>query len=174
MSPGFQLGDQVWLEATHITSDRPTKKSDDKRYGPFTILSKHGASAYKLRLPTTWKNIFPIFNECVLSRYHKPAFHFQNRPSPPPPDSIGGHEEQEVEGVSDSRLRRGQLEYLTRWKGFPREEREWRRGAELVHARDAVADFHRAHPVKPRPIPTIRLRSSSFRLIAGRDSLAAG
>jgi len=55
-SHNFKIGDQVWLEATHISSDRPAKKLDDKRFGPFKILEKHGASAYKLALPGTWKS----------------------------------------------------------------------------------------------------------------------
>jgi transposase InsO family protein len=157
-SPNFKVGDRVWLEATHITSDRPTKKLDDKRYGPFVILSKHGESAYKLRLPTTWKTIYPIFNECVLSSYSPPKFPSQIKPSPPPPDLIEGFEEQEIEEILDSRLRRGHLEYLVHWKGFPREEREWKTARELDHAKDVVADFHRLHPAKPRPMPTMRLR----------------
>lgn len=33
----FTVGDQVWLEATHILSDHPTNKLDDKRYGPFRL-----------------------------------------------------------------------------------------------------------------------------------------
>ena len=156
-SPAFQVGDQVWLEATHITSDCPMKKLDDKRYGPFTILSKHGESAYKLRLPVTWKSIYPIFNECVLSPYHAPTFPSQKRPSPPPPDLVGGYEEQEVEEILNSHLRRDHLEYLVHWKGFPRKECEWKKSADLQHARDAVADFHRAHPAKPRPMPTMHL-----------------
>lgn len=104
-SHDFQVGDQVWLEATHVTSDRPTKKLDDKRYGLFTILSKHGESAFKLRLPPTWKLIYPIFNECVLSPFHPPEFPSQKKLPPPPPDLIEGFEEQEIEEVLDSRLR---------------------------------------------------------------------
>ena len=134
------------------------KKLDDKRYGPFTILSKHGESAYKLWLPVTWKSIYPIFNECVLSPYHAPTFPSQKRLSPPLPDLVGGYKEQEVEEILDSRLRRDHLEYLVHWKGFPREEHEWKKSADLQHARDAMADFHRAHPAKPWPMPTMRLR----------------
>jgi hypothetical protein len=157
-SRDYQVGDQVWLEATHISSDRPTKKLDDKRYGPFTILRKHGESAFKLKLPLTWKSIYPVFNECVLSPYTPPAFPIQQKPPPPPPDLIEGFEEQEIEEILDSRLRRDRLEYLIHWKGFPREEREWKPASELLHAREAITDFHRAHPAKPRPAPTMRLR----------------
>ncbi|KAF8121166.1 hypothetical protein EV363DRAFT_1113202, partial [Boletus edulis] len=44
------------------------------------------------------------------------------------------------------------------WKGFPREEREWKKASELVHAKQAVTDFHRVHPARPRPTPTMHLR----------------
>jgi len=57
----------------------------------------------------------------------------------------------------DSRLRRGRLEYLVQWKGFPHEEREWKTTAELSHAKEAIADFHHLHPASPRPMPTIKL-----------------
>ena len=70
----YKVGDQVWLEATHIKSDHPTKKFDDKWYGPFVILSNHGESAYKLQLPKTWRSVYPIFNECVLTPYWIPIY----------------------------------------------------------------------------------------------------
>ena len=52
-SYNFKVGDHVWLEATNVSSDQPMKKLDDKWYGPFKILSKHGESTYKPALPTT-------------------------------------------------------------------------------------------------------------------------
>ena len=55
----------------------------------------------------------------------------------------------------------GHLEYLVQWKGFTREEREWKMSAELTHAKEAVADFHRLHPAAPRPL-TIKLRLRRF------------
>ncbi|KAG1884421.1 hypothetical protein F4604DRAFT_1522316, partial [Suillus subluteus] len=55
-----------------------------------------------------------------------------------------------------------QLEYLVHWKGFPREEREWLKSSELQHASEAVAEFHRNHPAKPRPMPTMKLRFRRF------------
>ena len=46
----YEKGEQVLLEGTNICSDCPSKKLDDKRYGPFKILEKVGKSAYKLKL----------------------------------------------------------------------------------------------------------------------------
>ena len=68
----FKVGDRVWLEATHISSDCPMKKKlDDKRYGPFKIVSKHGESAFKLDLPKTREAVYPLSNEVhVITLHH--------------------------------------------------------------------------------------------------------
>jgi len=36
---GLKTGDNIWLEAKNINSKRPLKKLNQKRYGPFRILS---------------------------------------------------------------------------------------------------------------------------------------
>ena len=155
----YQPGDLVLLEATNIRTDRPSRKLDDKRYGPFRVLAKVGTAAYKLKLDRSWKGIHPVFNECLLWPYTPGVFASQRRPPPPPPDLVNGAKEQEVEAILDSRERRGHIEYLVHWRGFPREEREWKRSTELDNALDAVAQFHRLHPTAPRPQPKMRLRS---------------
>ena len=35
VAKNYQVGDKVWLEGHNITTDRPSKKLEDKRYGPF-------------------------------------------------------------------------------------------------------------------------------------------
>ena len=47
----YKSGDMVWLEAMNITTDQPSKKLDEKRWGPFKVISKIGTSSYKLDLP---------------------------------------------------------------------------------------------------------------------------
>ena len=42
----FKIGEKVYVEGKNITTTRPTKKLDDKRYGPFTILEKIGLCTY--------------------------------------------------------------------------------------------------------------------------------
>ena len=39
---GLKEGDNVWLEAKNIHSNRPLKKLDQKRYGPFKVLKVIG------------------------------------------------------------------------------------------------------------------------------------
>jgi hypothetical protein len=62
----FKVGDKVWLEVKDVVTDRPTKRFDDLRLGPYEILEKVGASAYKLRLPGTDLS-YPVFNSVVAT-----------------------------------------------------------------------------------------------------------
>jgi hypothetical protein len=64
----------VWLEAKDIATDWPTKKLDDLRLGPYKILEKVGASAWKLRL-LEMDGHHPVFNESPLSLYVEPPAH---------------------------------------------------------------------------------------------------
>ena len=53
----------------------------------------------------------------------------------------------------DSKLYRGRLRYLVKWKG--REDRPdwtWEPLSSLTHADEAIADYHKKHPSAPRPI----------------------
>jgi hypothetical protein len=124
-APDYQPGDLVYLEGTNLKSDRPTRKLDDRRFGPFKILRKVGERAYKLDLPRGWKKIHPVFHTILLRPYHPPASPLQQKPPPPPPIDVKGTLEHEVEEVVACRKRRGRTEYLVRWKGQPREESTW-------------------------------------------------
>ena len=106
-SISYVIGSEVWLEGRHLSSYRPTKKFEDRRYGPFTILAKVGKASYTLDLPKDWKGIHPTFNEVLLTPYVPPAFPGQARPAPPPPIDIEGHPEFEVDTILRSRHRPG-------------------------------------------------------------------
>ena len=154
----YQPGDLVLLEGTNIRSDRPSKKSDTKRYGPFKVVEKVGNAAYKLKLDPKWRGVHNVFNECLLHPYTKGAFPSQKTAPPPPPDIINGVEEQEIKEILASRERRNKIEYLVAWKGYPSEENEWITESNLANAPDSIRDFHRSHPTAPRPEKKLRLR----------------
>jgi len=59
-------GDDIWLEAKNIHSNRPLKKLDQKQYGPFKILKVIGQGAFQLKLPEGWM-IHNVFNEDLLT-----------------------------------------------------------------------------------------------------------
>ena len=123
----YQVGDKVWLDTTNVNLPRPKKKLADKRTGPFAIITKKGASAYMLKLPTNW-HIHPTFNEALLTLYMPPTFPNLEQPPPLLPDLIDGFEHYKVEKVLDSRCRkvRGKArepwcsvtDYFIKWKGY--------------------------------------------------------
>jgi RNase H-like domain found in reverse transcriptase/Reverse transcriptase (RNA-dependent DNA polymerase)/Integrase zinc binding domain/Chromo (CHRromatin Organisation MOdifier) domain len=152
--PEYKPGDKVYLDGTNLTTDRPAKKLDDRRYGPFEILEKVGARAYKLKLPSTWK-IHPVFNTVKLRLYHPPETSVQQTLPPPPPLLVHGTTQYEVETVLDSRMRRGKLQYLVKWVGYPREENSWEPEENLSDASERVSEFHKTHPNAPQRLRSI-------------------
>ena len=99
----YSPGDLVLLEATNIHTIRPMKKFDDRRYGPFKVLEKIGASAYKLELPPSMSRIHPVFNEVLLHPYKKPAYDSQQQLNRPEPVVVDQEPEEEVEEILASR-----------------------------------------------------------------------
>jgi len=61
---------------------------------------------------------------------------------PPPPELVNGEEEYKVEEILDSKMFRGRLHFLIKWKGYGREHDAWEYATE-VHAPKRVADFYR-------------------------------
>ncbi len=130
----YQVGDKVQLNMTNLHLPRPKKKLSDKQTGPFTVVTKKGASAYTLKLPAHW-HIHPTSNETLLTLYTPPAFPNQEQPPPPPLDLINDFEHYEVEKVLDSRCHkvRGRVgqpghfvtDYFIKWKGYGPESNSW-------------------------------------------------
>jgi hypothetical protein len=150
-APEFKVGDKVYLDGANIHTTRPAKKLDDRRYGPFEILEKIGERAYKLKLPISWK-IHPVFNVVKLRPYHPPQTAVQQQP---PPTLVEGNSEYTVEAVLDSRMRRGKLQYLVKWEGYPREESSWEPEEHLQNSEEFIEDFHRHFPNAPQRIHNI-------------------
>ncbi|SJK97344.1 uncharacterized protein ARMOST_00596 [Armillaria ostoyae] len=151
----YQIGDKVWLDTTNLHLARPKKKLDDKRVSPFLILEKHRPSAYKLKLPATWK-IYPVFNETLLTAYVAPTFPNQKQNPPPTPDIINDEEQYEIDTILDHKLHKVRgpkdpktgkyttntvTDYLVMWKGYGTEENQWTKESELGYAKEAIAEY---------------------------------
>jgi hypothetical protein len=158
----YKVGDQVWLEGKDIQTDRPSKKLDDRRYGPYQITKKVGPNAYQLNLPSTMK-VHPVFNTVRLRPYHKDTIPGRVAPPRPAPVVEGDQPEWEVEYIKDSRLRRGKLQYLIKWKGYPQEESTWEPVDNLQNAEDLVKDFHKRHPSAPKKISALTFSTLPFK-----------
>jgi hypothetical protein len=61
-APQLHPGDRVWLETTHLSTDRPSPKLDWKRIGPLKVLEWLGPLTYQVEVPPTYKihNVFHI------------------------------------------------------------------------------------------------------------------
>ncbi|MBW0478802.1 hypothetical protein O181_018517 [Austropuccinia psidii MF-1] len=72
---------------------------------------------------------------------------------PPPPAIVEEQEEWELAQFLDSKLKRGKLLYLLKWKGFSEDpEREnWKPASNLTSSPDPFKDFHTFYPDKPGP-----------------------
>jgi hypothetical protein len=149
IAKNYQVGDKVWLEGYNITTDRPSKKLEDKRYGPFQILKRIGKSAYLLKLPPTWKALHPVFNEAVLSPYTPPQFPSQ-KPPPPPPPVDAKNNIYEVEEIINSKKIRGKLHFLIHWKGYPTSERTWEPARHCKKAKSEIEAFYKKYPDAPK------------------------
>lgn len=148
--PDFQIGEKVWLDARNLRTNRPARKLDFKRVGPFPILEKVGTRSYRLQLPKTMK-VHPVFHVDLLEKYHPDPIPGRT-PRPLPPVVVDGEEEFVVEYILDSRLFKGQLQYFVHWKNYSVSDRSWEPAQYLKNAPDLVAEFHRSHPKRPRPL----------------------
>ena len=151
----YKIGDKVWLEGTNLSTTHPSKKLNDKCYGPFPIEKKEGPSSYRLMLPPTWKKIHPVFNESLLTPFHKPQFPSQQLPEWPPPVLVNSEEEYKVKEVLDSRMHQRKLQYLAKWKGYSNHvDWTWEPEENLKNSPKLIKVFHTLHPNAPQHIPT--------------------
>jgi len=168
--PQFHLGDQVWLEATHLKLWHQKTKLALKWYGPFQIIEEISPVAYQIELLVTW-NIHNVFHASLLSAYQEMTAHGPNF-SQPLSDLINGEEEYKVEYMVNHRHYEWarKLQYLIKWKGYPKSNNTWE-PADQVHAPDQIKEYHRHFPLQDKKadqaliqailqLPPITLKSS--------------
>lgn len=121
----FAIGDLVYLKLhpykQRTLAVRRNFKLSPKYYGPFKVLRKIGAVAYKLEMPATAK-VHPVFHVSLLKKYigaesgvqtQLPQFDEDDESNPQP------------EAILDSRVRRKRSEVLIHWRGSSPMEATW-------------------------------------------------
>ncbi|KAF8761892.1 reverse transcriptase [Rhizoctonia solani] len=103
----------------------------EQRLGPFKVMEKISNRAYRLELPPTMRihNVFYVGLLSKVRRDNKRAF--KNRP---PPVTVDGEEEYEVEGITDAEERNGKWFFRVKWKGYGPEENTWEPRENLKNA----------------------------------------
>jgi hypothetical protein len=147
-TPEFEVGQKVLLDNSDLALSRPSRKLSERYSGPFEVTEKIGSHAYKLALPTYWKNVHPVFNVSKIYPYHEDPKN-PNHPRPPP-EVIEGEPEWEVEQILDSKFAHGKLQFLVKWLGWPDSENSWQDEIDLENAPEIIADFYKRFPGAPR------------------------
>src|SRR6202795_67349 len=102
-APDFKVGQQAFVKAQHFRTTRPSKKLAEKHLGPFDIIAQVGTHSFTLRLPKTMHSVYPVFHISMLEPVTPNVL--PNRTiSPPPPVTIGGDSEYEIESILDSKI----------------------------------------------------------------------
>ena len=107
----------IQLEAKNIHLNRPSKKLDQKRYGPFKISKDIGQGAFQLELPEG-QMIHDVFNENLLTQCKEPQYKSQHMEPTLLLDIINEEEEYKVEKIRKHRKRGWKTQYLVYWKGY--------------------------------------------------------
>ncbi|KAF8704727.1 hypothetical protein RHS03_06030, partial [Rhizoctonia solani] len=139
--PEYSVGEKVWLDGKNMELRTNSNKLDPKQLGPFEITEKISSHAYQLKLPDMLK-IHDVFYVGLLSKSHKSPS--QPFPEQPPPETIEGEEEYEVEQIIDSKQQRGKWFYLIKWKGYGPEDNSWEPEELLEHSQEEIKRFNQA------------------------------
>jgi len=142
----FEVEDRVSLSTRHFRTNRPWKKLDYKRAGPYTVSKTINENAYKLDMPKTMLN-HNVFHVSLLDRYTPPTI---GQPSSEPhPVIVDDSEQWEVDRILDSKRCYRKLHYLVQWAGYRHVRTSWEPAANLENTRELVEEFHQKHPWKP-------------------------
>ena len=138
---------KVLLDNMDLAINRPSHKLSERRSRPFEIIEKIGTHAYRLKLPSQWKTVHPVFHVSKLEPYQEdpdnPNF------SLPPPDIIEGEPKWEVEDISASKMFHNKLRYLVKWKGWPSSDNSWEPRENLENSPELLEEFHKKHTNAP-------------------------
>ncbi len=133
--PQLERGDKVYLLTKNLRTQRPSKKLDHVKVGPFLIAAQRGPVNYELELPPDAK-IHPVFHV----KYLEPA-----DPSTPVQTTFNYETEEEDTFVVERIIRHRQVnankEYLIKWKGYPNSENTWEPEEHLTNCQIALTRY---------------------------------
>ena len=98
-----------------------TRRLHPRWVGPFKVLQRIGATAYKLDLQGRFHQLHPVFN----TSYLKPYLAEGASGAPPKPVELKQQLEYEVEVIKAHRRKGRRLYYLVGWLGYSSAHDEW-------------------------------------------------
>jgi transposase InsO family protein len=140
----YKVGDKVWLDLSHIRTDRTSKKLDWKHV-KFTVLEVIGTHSYRLDTPPGIHNVF--HSQLLRLAATDPLQHQHTDDEQPPAVLINEEEEFEIEKIMKEKVvRRGQghqKQYLVKWRGYAKPTWEPAFALEDTVAMDAYEKLRR-------------------------------
>lgn len=165
--PTLQEGDPVYLFSRNLHTNRPSRKLDFKKLGPFSVKRKVATSNYELDLPASMKVRTKVFHVSLL----EPAP--RNTPLEETIEVEADEEEFEVEGILDSQLRDSELHYLIRWSGYGPESDSWE-PVNNLSCPDKLEEFHRKNPDRPTAQGAMTKSPTGQPIVLGPAQLPTG
>ena len=155
----FAVNDEVLLSFAGLQLKiSGTNKLAPKWIGPFKVVERIGAVAYKLELAVTMK-IHDVFHVSLLKPYHRDG----RVEPPPPPELIDDEPEWEVDRILEHRLvkrgRKNKVEYLIKFVGYGPEHNLWQ--ADMSNCADSVSDYWALKPESERLVVMLSSRFTS-------------
>ena len=99
-SPEYKVDDLVWLSTKNIHTERPSKKLDHKRIGPYKVTETVKLS-YWLDLPA-FMRIHNVFHPSLLRPAAEDLLPSQHN-NPPPPVVVNDKEKWEVDDILNAK-----------------------------------------------------------------------
>jgi hypothetical protein len=142
----FVVGERVYLDTSDITFTEGSKKLLPKFIGPFKVLKVVSKVAYQIELPDKFRQ-HNVFHVSKLKRTVE-TNRFPTRVQvdrPEPEVQIDGEDAWEVERIIDKRVtKRGRVQYLVKWVGYPDHENSWEPIENVRAAQDAVEMYEQS------------------------------
>ena len=146
----FEVGDQVLLKLTpqiwkKIKSRKIHKGLVQKYDGPFEIVKKVGAVAYRLNLPDRLK-LHPTFHVSFLKPFQPELLLDGRKRGKRAPPVIRVQFEKKVKKVLDHRTqgmskKNRRTDYLVQWEGEEEADATWEKGVTLWQFEDQIREY---------------------------------
>lgn len=135
----YKVGQLVMLATKNLKQKRPSKKLAHKYVGPFRIIDKVGAQAYRLLLSSLYR-IHNTFYMLLLEPYHLRASD-STTDFMQAPELIDDNELWEIEEIIDKVRNREGVWCKVKWTGWGEEYNQWLLNSELGNARSLTDKF---------------------------------
>ena len=134
-APTLVMGDKVLINLHSlelVNKAGQSCKLMQRKIGPFEITEVISPTAYRLRLPDTYKG-HNVLNLQHLTKYHRSPNELRPRLANPR-DTLPSLEEYKVERIVGEKRKNGRLYYRVRWKGYDTEDDTWQSTQDIHNA----------------------------------------